>query len=399
MLHGACWSRWSRSCRWSRCSGCRSSGCSTDCAGGACARRPASAPDAVSALSARVGEIRPSRSRSRSTGAASYFVSRMTRRLDCTAISTSPMPARAQRSAQGGALVMDLTQVAVLLVGGYLVIASDGQDLARAGWPPSTCCSARSSGRRPGRHRPSGTGRSRRRRRAGGRSCSPTRRRRESADAVEIGPLQHEIGFEDVSFGYRRRPDRPARTSVSPSGPARPSRSSGRPAPASRASSICCPACTSPSSGASPGTAPDMQDASLASLRRQIALVPQDAALLAATVYENIRFGLDSVSEAEVRRAADLAQAHRVHRAPARRLRHRRRRARRRALRRPAPADRAGAGAAARSVRADHGRGDLGARRDDPAGGPARPPRRLAAGGHDRHQDRPPAGDRRRCAT
>ena len=54
----------------------------------------------------------------------------------------------------------------------------------------------------------------------------------------------------------------------------------------------------------------DMQDASLRSLRRQIALVPQDALLLGTTVYENIRFGLDGVSEADVRHAAELARAH-----------------------------------------------------------------------------------------
>ena len=54
----------------------------------------------------------------------------------------------------------------------------------------------------------------------------------------------------------------------------------------------------------------DLRKASLRSLRRQIALVPQDALLLATTVYDNIRFGLDGASEDDVRRVAELAQAH-----------------------------------------------------------------------------------------
>ncbi|MEA3074437.1 MAG: ATP-binding cassette, subfamily bacterial, partial [Alphaproteobacteria bacterium] len=42
-------------------------------------------------------------------------------------------------------------------------------------------------------------------------------------------------------------------------------------------------------------------------LRRQIALVPQEAVVFAASARENIRFGRPEASDAEVERAADLA--------------------------------------------------------------------------------------------
>ncbi|WP_045836874.1 ABC transporter transmembrane domain-containing protein [Hyphomicrobium sp. 99] len=50
-------------------------------------------------------------------------------------------------------------------------------------------------------------------------------------------------------------------------------------------------------------------DADLAALRRRIALVPQDVALFADTVAENIRYGTPGATLSEVRRAATAAQA------------------------------------------------------------------------------------------
>ncbi len=44
-------------------------------------------------------------------------------------------------------------------------------------------------------------------------------------------------------------------------------------------------------------------------LRRRIALVPQDAVIFAASIGDNIRFGRPDASEADVRRAAELAHA------------------------------------------------------------------------------------------
>lgn len=53
----------------------------------------------------------------------------------------------------------------------------------------------------------------------------------------------------------------------------------------------------------------DVKDADLSALRRRIALVPQDVALFADTVAENIRYGTPGATLSEVRRAATAAQA------------------------------------------------------------------------------------------
>ncbi len=52
-----------------------------------------------------------------------------------------------------------------------------------------------------------------------------------------------------------------------------------------------------------------LRDADPSALRRRIALVPQDTAIFAASVADNIRFGRPNASEAEVARAAELALA------------------------------------------------------------------------------------------
>ena len=53
----------------------------------------------------------------------------------------------------------------------------------------------------------------------------------------------------------------------------------------------------------------DLRDADLSALRNRIALVPQDVALFADTVAENIRYGTPAATLSEVRRAATAAQA------------------------------------------------------------------------------------------
>jgi ABC-type multidrug transport system fused ATPase/permease subunit len=54
----------------------------------------------------------------------------------------------------------------------------------------------------------------------------------------------------------------------------------------------------------------DVRDVSLASLRREIGVIPQDPFLFSTTVRENIAFGRGDVSDEEVERVARLAQAH-----------------------------------------------------------------------------------------
>src|SRR5207247_10512473 len=50
-------------------------------------------------------------------------------------------------------------------------------------------------------------------------------------------------------------------------------------------------------------------DAGPLALRRRMALVPQDAVVLAASIRDNIRLGRPDASDAEVERAAELAHA------------------------------------------------------------------------------------------
>ncbi|KAG4982143.1 hypothetical protein JHK87_026892 [Glycine soja] len=54
----------------------------------------------------------------------------------------------------------------------------------------------------------------------------------------------------------------------------------------------------------------DIRKYNLKSLRRHIAVVPQEPCLFATSIYENIAYGHDSASEAEIIEAATLANAH-----------------------------------------------------------------------------------------
>ncbi|QGU32391.1 ABC transporter transmembrane domain-containing protein [Thermochromatium tepidum] len=53
----------------------------------------------------------------------------------------------------------------------------------------------------------------------------------------------------------------------------------------------------------------DLRRVALHDLRRRIALVPQDPVIFATSVWENIRYGLEGASDADVRRAAEAAHA------------------------------------------------------------------------------------------
>ena len=77
------------------------------------------------------------------------------------------------------------------------------------------------------------------------------------------------------------------------------------------------------------------------SLRRAIAVVPQDISLFHRSVMENIRYGRPDASDAEVLARHRGGQLLRVHRRSARRARDHRRRPRHQAVARTAPAHRA----------------------------------------------------------
>ncbi|KAK4419246.1 ABC transporter B family member 1 [Sesamum alatum] len=65
-----------------------------------------------------------------------------------------------------------------------------------------------------------------------------------------------------------------------------------------------------PSSGRVMIDGKDIRKYNLKSLRRHIAIVPQEPCLFATTIYENIAYGNESATEAEVIEAATLANAH-----------------------------------------------------------------------------------------
>jgi ATP-binding cassette subfamily B protein len=54
----------------------------------------------------------------------------------------------------------------------------------------------------------------------------------------------------------------------------------------------------------------DVRDVKLASLRREIGVIPQDPFLFSTTVRDNIAFGLPDLTDAEIERVARLAEAH-----------------------------------------------------------------------------------------
>ena len=87
----------------------------------------------------------------------------------------------------------------------------------------------------------------------------------------------------------------------------------------------------------------DIRDVTLASLRRQIAIVTQETVLFDDTIAANIAYGAPEAAPAEIEAAARAAHAHEFIARARARLRHDDRRARPAALRRPAaaPGDRA----------------------------------------------------------
>lgn len=65
-----------------------------------------------------------------------------------------------------------------------------------------------------------------------------------------------------------------------------------------------------PDSGAISIDGVDISRARLADVRQSMALVPQDIVVFADTVSENIRYGLENCSQADIERAAEVAHAH-----------------------------------------------------------------------------------------
>ncbi|MCC7367046.1 MAG: ATP-binding cassette domain-containing protein [Chloroflexi bacterium] len=264
----------------------------------------------ISGLSARVGEFTAMQVLVKIYGAAAYFAGRIGRQLE---VHRHLNIAYAQESSvlgQAASLVMHLTQVAVLLVGGYLVIASGGQDLGAGGLAAFYVVLGQIFG-------PVGQVAAARQ----GLTDADAAVERvsellaedvetDTPDAIEIGALRDRLTLADVTFSYTPSAQ-PVLHEISLSIPAGATVAFVGPTGAGKSSIVnLLPRLYARDSGSITWDGRDIDGASLASLRRQIALVPQDAILLATTVYENIRFGLEGVSEEDIRRAAEQAQAH-----------------------------------------------------------------------------------------
>lgn len=132
----------------------------------------------------------------------------------------------------------------------------------------------------------------------------------EKKDAVQLPPLKLGIELRDVSFGYANESrsvlrdvslDIPAGTMVALVG-----ESGGGKSTLTKLF----PRFHDPVAGAVLWDGIDLRDATIASLRRQIALVTQETVLFNDTVLYNISYGKPEVTQAEVEEAARIAFAH-----------------------------------------------------------------------------------------
>jgi ATP-binding cassette subfamily B protein len=131
----------------------------------------------------------------------------------------------------------------------------------------------------------------------------------EEAGAIDASPLQGRVEFDGVTFGYRRGEPvlRDVRFSVEPGETIAVIGHNG--AGKSTLLSLL-ERFYDPQAGAIRLDGRDLRELKVDSVRRQIAVVMQESRLFQKSVRENIRFGKQGATDAEVERAARLAQAH-----------------------------------------------------------------------------------------
>jgi ATP-binding cassette subfamily B protein len=122
---------------------------------------------------------------------------------------------------------------------------------------------------------------------------------------------QGEIAFEDVTFHYPSRPSQSALDGVSFT--VKPGETVALVGPSGAGKTTIIQMILrfyDPQSGTIRFDGVDLRDMARADFRRDIALVPQDPVIFAATARENIRFGRPDATDAEVEAAAKAAAAH-----------------------------------------------------------------------------------------
>jgi subfamily B ATP-binding cassette protein MsbA len=132
----------------------------------------------------------------------------------------------------------------------------------------------------------------------------------EKPNAVQLSPLQREIEIRDVHFGYENE-ERSVLRGVSLSVRAgKMIALVGESGGGKSTLTKLLPRFHDPSSGAVLWDGTDLRDASIASLRKQMALVTQETVLFNDTVRYNIGYGRPNASDAELQSAARTALAH-----------------------------------------------------------------------------------------
>jgi ABC-type multidrug transport system fused ATPase/permease subunit len=260
-------------------------------------------------LSAGVNELCVAQNVVKVYSIADFVLERLRRRMAVHRQLNIALAHESSRLGQVGALTMSLTQVAVLVVGGYLVVASRGSEMGigtlvafyvllnQVLLPVGQVASASQS--------------------VAGAAASVERvsqllRERtedDTADGVERGPLAEKISFEGVSLSFPD--DRPVLSGLSLDIPAGATVAFVGPTGGGKSSIVqLLPRLFDPTGGRITWDGIDIRHATRASLRQRVVLVGQDAVLLSASVYDNVRLGMNGVGDADVERAARLARAH-----------------------------------------------------------------------------------------
>jgi subfamily B ATP-binding cassette protein MsbA len=132
----------------------------------------------------------------------------------------------------------------------------------------------------------------------------------EKPNAIDLPPLQREIEFRDVQFGYGDE-SRAVLRGVSLTVPAgKLVALVGESGGGKSTLTKLLPRFHDPTSGAVLWDGIDLRDASVASLRRQLALVTQETVLFNDTVRYNISYGRPDVTDEQLHNAARTALAH-----------------------------------------------------------------------------------------
>lgn len=260
----------------------------------------------LSGIAGSVGELASAQMLVKIYLASGHLLERLNLRLELHRQLNVTFAHESSLLGQVGMLVMYLTQVAVLLVGGYLVIVSDGQALAPGGLaafyvllnqlfvPVQQIASGRQTL----------VSSSANIERVSEVLAWPIET--DKTDAEDVGPLREAICFEQVTFGYD--PERPVLRDLSLTIPAGSTVALVGPTGSGKSTlSVLLTRLYAPAAGTITWDGLDIQNARRHALRQQVLLVPQESILLGATIYENIRFGRADVTPADVERAARLA--------------------------------------------------------------------------------------------